>query len=112
MGVSSTNRIINPAREYKIALIRAVEQYDRKKSYKKHRGIRAMMKSSSLCSQCKGKMRNDIAKAQIENKRENAPICIPCIMGYKRKPVGSPDKPRWQAKTLKAIDTFNKNKTL
>lgn len=37
------------------------------------------------CSQCKSKMRKSTADIQIENKRENAPICPSCICGYKRK---------------------------
>ena len=34
----------------------------------------------SKCTQCKGWMRSDIAKIQIENKRENAPICFKCLL--------------------------------
>lgn len=42
-------------------------------------------KKPILCTQCKLSMDRDMAKAQIENKRENAPICMACIMGSGRK---------------------------
>jgi hypothetical protein len=32
-------------------------------------------------------MDSKLAKTQKENKREDAPICIPCILGIKRKPI-------------------------
>lgn len=33
-----------------------------------------------LCSMCEKRMSNKIANLQIENKRPNAPICVPCIL--------------------------------
>ena len=37
------------------------------------------------CTQCHRKMDKVTGDIQVENKRENAPICIPCIMGYPRR---------------------------
>ena len=39
----------------------------------------------SICSQCNKRMKKSLADKQIENKRENAPICQACIMGFPRK---------------------------
>lgn len=42
----------------------------------------------ATCSQCKHKMKKSTADQQIENKRENAPICVACILGNDRKQGG------------------------
>lgn len=92
MGISSTNRVIrtdNRAtyRDY----LQAVREYEIKKSVKAKRGRRYQLKvlhfNLGTCTQCGQKFDGHIASEQIKNKRENAPICIPCIMGRKRKPV-------------------------
>ncbi len=66
-----------------------VEEFDRiegaKKKYRRRRDFK-FLGSLVYCSQCNRKFDGNIAKIQIENKRENAPICIPCIMGRPRKP--------------------------
>ena len=41
-----------------------------------------------ICTQCEKPMKKSLGDTQIENKRENAPICIPCCMGWKRKEYG------------------------
>lgn len=65
----------------------AVDNYiiikDRKQSLK-DKWFRFKRKEISICSQCKLAMDSHIAIQQIENKRENAPICIPCIVGIPR----------------------------
>lgn len=38
------------------------------------------------CLTCHGRMKKSTGEAQIENKRENAPICVACILGKKRNP--------------------------
>lgn len=66
--------------------IRSTEVENKKKLYnwkRKHGFVRFAV----TCSQCKRGMRGDIAKIQIENKRENAPICAACCFGFKRKPL-------------------------
>jgi len=37
-----------------------------------------------VCSSCECKMKKSTADQQIENKRENAPICVACILGKER----------------------------
>jgi len=98
--VNSTGRVIDPRKAYCKAIKEAVAKYDRKKEYKKNhpKGFRGVWKTT-ICSQCKRGMRKDLANLQIENKRENAPICMACIMGYKRKPKsGKTWKPETQKK--------------
>ena len=55
-----------------------------KNGYKKHL-IKQHRFKLSLCTQCNRPFDRFLAEKQIENKRENAPICIPCITGIKRK---------------------------
>jgi hypothetical protein len=87
MGTESMGRIIDPHRE----LMKQVDDYLKLKEWKKShpRGLTKFLKKSKTvnCSQCKRKMSESFAKLQIENKRENAPICIPCCCGYKRRPL-------------------------
>lgn len=84
--ITATNRIIDPRKEYYNCIKSAVASYEGKKEYKKNnkRGFQGIW-NLSKCSQCQRGMRKDIAEIQIENKRENAPICQACIMGYTRK---------------------------
>jgi hypothetical protein len=89
MGVGQTGRIIERA-DFRTALNTAVETYERRKEYKRRKNFKTVfhnMINLAICSQCKRKMRKDIANAQIENKRENAPICIACILGKPRKAI-------------------------
>jgi recombinational DNA repair protein RecR len=58
------------------------KDHGRVKSYKN--ALAHFKRKGATCSQCKRPMRPDVARIQIENKRENAPICFACIMGYKR----------------------------
>lgn len=63
----------------------------RQKNYRK-----SLKRTFAICSQCARGMDRDMAAAQIENKRENAPICMACIMGYARRPLGQ-KKTDWKA---------------
>lgn len=84
MGINSTNRIINP----RLAILEQVRQYDAYKYAMKKRKdawITNNKRKIIKCSKCKRGMRNDIAQMQIDNKRENAPICVPCILEKPRK---------------------------
>lgn len=106
MGVSSTNRIINPGKEYARAVKDAVKKYDARKNKiaTKTRGFRGIW-NLAKCSKCQRGMRKDIADAQIENKRENAPICIPCIMGQDRAPLEKSFKD-WKPDTIKKFKSI------
>lgn len=66
------NRKIAIDRNYKKAYKRKEEQYE---------------KGITKCSQCEQNMMKYIADIQIENNRENAPICVACILGKKRKTI-------------------------
>lgn len=85
-SVNSTGRILDFRRSYKKAVNLAVEAYDRKKSARSRLSFKNRNLMLSICSQCNLRIRKDIADAQIENKIENAPICVSCIMGTPRKP--------------------------
>lgn len=80
---------INPKWRQDYAIKKAVHTFEEKKDHsrvKKYIGaLKHFNAKPAICSQCKKAMRPDIAKIQIENKRENAPICFACIQGYKRK---------------------------
>ena len=97
--INSTGRVIDPIKDYCCAVKKAVSDYDRKKEWHKNnkRGFKGIW-NLSYCSLCKKGMRKDLAKAQIENKRENAPICMACIMGYTR--VEKPQH-KWKDETIK-----------
>lgn len=84
MSINSTNHIIDPKKAFLRELGMAIHSYEARK-YAKHFHNWKITKCLKKCSQCKGNMRSDLAKLQIENNRENAPICMACIMGYKRK---------------------------
>ena len=62
----------------------------------------------SECTQCHRKMERRIADIQLENKRENAPICIPCIMGYKRKPITENYRSRMSPKAITEFKKYQK----
>ena len=91
MSVSSTNSLYNTPKQRKHAFESAVKDKmikhnNRFKAYKR------MLKKNNkfklcICTQCKRYMDGYLGNKQKENKRENAPICIPCILGIKRKPL-------------------------
>lgn len=54
--------------------------------HQKSEESKATREAKCECSQCHMLMKKSIADAQIENNRENAPICLGCIMGYTRTP--------------------------
>jgi len=85
MTVSQTSRIINPRLAFKKQLNLEVENFERRKAARHKNCFTALTMPTINCSQCDRGMRKDIAKIQIENKRENAPICVPCILGIPRK---------------------------
>jgi hypothetical protein len=84
MGVGQTGRIIE--RGFKRAIYEQVRLYEIAQYRKSKRNFKTFLCALVLCSQCKRGMKKTTADIQIENKRENAPICIACIMGIKRKP--------------------------
>lgn len=65
----------------------------RKLKYEKHKRDMARngkfgpgaMSRTVLCTQCNRSMSKYTADQQIENKRDNAPICVACICGIPRK---------------------------
>lgn len=91
MSIGATNRIYNSSKERAYALERAVKDRLIEKNLSKKRQDRGYQKhfhiKTAKCTQCARGMDMRIAKQQIENNRENAPICIPCIVGIARKPL-------------------------
>jgi hypothetical protein len=92
MGVGQTGRIINY--DVRVVVDALVERYNRKQKARQQNNFKKFLLATATCSQCKRKMRKDIADEQIKNNRENAPICVPCIMGIKRRPMSELKKDR------------------
>tara|TARA_R110000868_G_scaffold400854_1_gene675569 strand:- start:545 stop:940 length:396 start_codon:yes stop_codon:yes gene_type:complete len=107
MGINSTNRIIDPRKEARNFISIELEQIERRKRAKKRNNFKFFIQPTVHCSQCDRGMRKDIAKQQIENKRENAPICIPCIIGIPRKKLTKNFLPKHFSKeTVKEFKKF------
>lgn len=95
MSISNTNSIIDPNEERRHLLRHAIS---RRLSFLGHSKIRRRIGcakhfhlKAAKCSKCKRGMDKYLAKMQKENKREYAPICIPCILGIPRKPLQNKD---------------------
>lgn len=103
--------IIDPQKAFKRELNLEVEAYDRRKKAKELHNFKNALKQTTACSKCKRKFDKRLADAQIANKREDAPICIPCIMGVKRKPLSVVKKEGWlnTKETRKKIREYRKN---
>ena len=89
MSVSSTNRMINSPwiRKKKfegLIIDKECKLRRRAKGFKKKRIAENNFRLTT-CTQCKRYMDYFLGEKQIENNRLNAPICIPCITGIKRK---------------------------
>lgn len=104
--IGATNRVIDTRKMAFFELKKQVRIYEAKKVSRSKRAFTAF-KAPAICSQCKHNMRKDIADAQIENKRENAPICMSCIMGYKRKKPEKYDK-HWKSETKEQFKAYCK----
>ena len=92
MGFRDTNReITTHATRQQHVQEKIISKHLAWKAKKKHNRRLGMMKKGFLkiakCTKCQRGMDGHLAKLQIQNKREDAPICIPCIMGIKRKPL-------------------------
>ncbi len=87
MSISSTNRIYDPRRALRHVVAFQVAEMEAEKRKSGRRNLRWFMRPLAICSKCHRKFDAKIAKKQIANKRKNAPICIPCIMGRKRRKV-------------------------
>lgn len=85
MSAEATNRIYDPAQDFVYQLKYAIRDYEAKKRAAAKRKSWYLQRKPTYCSQCKKMMDKKIADLQIENKRENAPICTACICGAKRK---------------------------
>jgi len=89
MSIGATNRIYNDAKDIRHEIDRQLRRLEEAKDHKRVRkyigALRHFGTKPAVCSQCKKAMRPDIARIQVENKRENAPICFACCEGHKRK---------------------------
>ena len=110
MSIEGTNRIIDRREIYARELSRLVSE----KEHERKRGIAKSFigvgKRLMRCSQCKRSFDAKIGNQQIENKRENAPICIPCIMGIPRKKLCDVvDKQKgWKKETVEKLKLWKK----
>ena len=86
MRVKATCRVINPQIILRIAVKEVkIRHYKNEKNKQRYAERMGNFKNHTMeCSQCHHLMKKSIALAQIENKRENAPICVACIMGIPR----------------------------
>lgn len=80
---------LKKARKNKIDMLVTFKERDnirakrRSQTWKRHN--LGVGKPNAWCSKCKQPMNKKIHDEQIKNKRENAPICVACIMGVPRK---------------------------
>lgn len=87
MGIGATNRIIDPRRAVgQLVAIHEAEKRKRSRT-KSRRNLKHFLQATSKCTKCTRGMSKKIADLQLENKREDAPICIPCILGIARRPL-------------------------
>lgn len=91
MGIGATNRIENSGKAYKYqfrgAVVKKDHEMQRNARRKRIGFLKHMHYKAAKCSKCHRGMDWKIAKLQIQNKRENAPICVPCILGIPRRPL-------------------------
>lgn len=108
MSIEATGRVINPIQEQK--KLQSLYEFERnriKKSGAKRNFVNRV-KPTVLCTQCTHKMAKDMADKQLFYGRENAPICMACIMGVKRVPVKEKIKILKQRESPKAKKAFKK----
>jgi hypothetical protein len=84
MNVESTGRIIDPAKEQKKLQNLYEENKNRRKIARAKNNFKLLLQKTCKCTQCKRGMSKDFGDKQLFYGRENAPICMACIMGYKR----------------------------
>lgn len=106
MGIGATNRIIDPGEAYARKLNLLVKEKEREDRISRKRSFIEVGKKLMLCSQCQRWFDAKIGKAQIENKRENAPICIPCIMGIPRRTKIIDKTKNWSKETKEKFKKF------
>ena len=122
MPIGSTSTIFNDQRDSRKIMKALVRDKEAENIARSKRGISGILKrqkiGTMICSQCKRSMRKDWGEIQIANKRENAPICMACIMGYKRKPLikvlieARKERACWKQSTRDTLDKiFKKSKT-
>lgn len=105
------NRIVNVKR----MIYDQVWRYEQAKIMKSKMSFRNTHVQTIICSQCQRKMRKDLGDIQIENKRENAPICMACILGKGRTPldkIKSKYKPETEEKFKGYIKDYKKSYTI
>ena len=91
MSIESTNRVSDPSRNLQkvtegLSIRKEIHAGYSKKKIRKN-ALKFFHIKPATCSKCKRGMDRKLAKTQIQNKREDAPICIPCIMGVPRIPL-------------------------
>lgn len=103
----------NSPEQIKRAISIQVEALLKRQEGRKRNSFRNLRRRYAICSQCKRPMRKSTADIQITNKRENAPICIACIMGVKRKDKGSyVHSKKWKKEFKQYKDKYKKSKNL
>jgi len=111
MSINRTNRIIDPSKIYCREINRLVVKKEARKRFAAKFNFINLLKLRA-CSQCLRMMSGYVAKLQIENKRENAPICIPCIMGIPRIVLKEKEHYSHNKKFQEFKKRFNKEKIL
>lgn len=91
MSIGRTNSLYNNYKDTAYEIKHRVNDVLAKKARGKKKmrlnALKFFRVKPATCSQCKRGMDRKTANLQIENKRENAPICIPCILGIPRRPL-------------------------
>lgn len=102
-----TNRVIDT---HKIVDKQVVAYMNAKKYRKDHNSFKKVLEGVIKCSKCGRGMSKRIGRLQIENKRKNAPICIPCIEGKPRRPLSEVEDitAGWRQTTKDKLKEFKK----
>lgn len=104
-----TNRVIDTRK----IIDKQVVAYMKGKEYKKdHNSFKKVLEGVIKCSVCGRGMSKRFGRLQIENKRKNAPICIPCIEGRPRRPLNEVEDitAGWKQETKDRLKKINKEK--
>lgn len=107
--IGETNRIVNPKKIYRTKLKYAVLDLQSKKKSKSKKNYVNAFADTLVCTQCKRGMNKKLGCEQIKNHRENAPICIPCILGIQRRPIEQVQEETNKRFNLNKVAQFKKS---
>ena len=110
MPIYNTNRLIDPQKERLRAIRIGVARVENRLKLRSRKSLRFAFLKTAKCTQCGFGMRKDWADEQVRNGRENAPICLPCILGKKRKKRRLSERSRNAIKRMNEVAKFRRER--